>query len=100
MNKKKAIGLFSGGLDSWLAALLIKRQDFDTYVLHFVSPYFGYSEEKLKHIEKRLNDRGIKLLIHKFGQDYIDNIVKKPKHAQEKFWHSVRCPKEKKHSTW
>ena len=82
MSKKKAIGLFSGGLDSWLSAILIKRQDFDTYALHFVSPYFGYSEEKLKQIEKRLNDRGINLLVHKFGQDYIDNIVMKPKHGK------------------
>ncbi|MEI6093719.1 MAG: tRNA 4-thiouridine(8) synthase ThiI [bacterium] len=79
--KKKAIGLFSGGLDSWLSALLIKRQDFDTYALHFVSPYFGYSEEKLKIIEKRLNDRGINLIVHRFGQDYIDDIVKNPKHG-------------------
>lgn len=80
-TKKKAIGLFSGGLDSWLSALLIKRQDFDTYALHFVSPYFGYSDEKLKIIEEKLKSRGINLIVHKFGQDYIDNIVKKPKHG-------------------
>ena len=81
MSKKKAIGLFSGGLDSWLSVLLIKRQDFDTYALHFVSPYFGYSEEKLKQIEKRLNDKGINLLVHKFDQDYIEDVIKRPKHG-------------------
>jgi len=81
MDRKKAIGLFSGGLDSWLAVLLIKRQDFDTYALHFVSPYFGYSEEKLKQIEKRLNNKGINLLVHKFGQDYIEDVIKRPKHG-------------------
>ncbi|MEI6079179.1 MAG: tRNA 4-thiouridine(8) synthase ThiI [bacterium] len=81
MCKKNVVGLFSGGLDSWLSALLIKQQGFNVYLLHFVSPYFGYSEEKLEEIEQRLKERGLNLIVHKFGQDYIDNIVKNPKHG-------------------
>jgi tRNA-specific 2-thiouridylase len=81
MIKKIAIGLFSGGLDSWLSALLIQKQGFEVYLIHFVSPYFGYSEEKIKKIELLVKERGMNLVVHKFGQDYIDNVIKAPKHG-------------------
>jgi len=81
MNKKIAVGLFSGGLDSWLSAILIHRQGFDVHLLHFVSPYFGYSGEKLEEARKRVEEKGMRLIVHEFGEDYIQNVVKKPKHG-------------------
>lgn len=81
MNKKVAIGLFSGGLDSWLSALLIQKQGFDVHLLHFVSPYFGYSGEKLNNIKAKIEEKGMHLIVHEFGEDYIEKVLKKPKHG-------------------
>ncbi|MFH1223572.1 MAG: tRNA 4-thiouridine(8) synthase ThiI, partial [Pseudomonadota bacterium] len=81
MNKKAAIGLFSGGLDSRLSAALIQRQDFNVYLLHFVSPYFGYKGEKLTEIRNEMEKKGFNLIVHEFGQDYIEDVIKKPRHG-------------------
>ncbi len=52
MNKKyHAIALFSGGLDSILAAKTVQNQGLDVKCLHYVSPFFGYPE-KIEHWKK------------------------------------------------
>ena len=38
MNKIKAVGLFSGGLDSALAVKLIQEQGIEVVALNFTSP--------------------------------------------------------------
>ena len=53
------IGLFSGGLDSWLAALLVKKQGFKVYLLHFSSPYFGYDGDNLEQLKRTVEQYGI-----------------------------------------
>jgi tRNA-uridine 2-sulfurtransferase len=78
---KKAVGIFSGGLDSWLSALLIQKQGFDVYLLHFVSPYFGYSGQKLEDVKRRVEEKGMHFIVIPFGQDYIDKVVKTPKYG-------------------
>jgi tRNA-uridine 2-sulfurtransferase len=49
----KAIALFSGGLDSMLAAELIRRQNIDVVCLTFTTPFFG--PEKAQAAAKHIN---------------------------------------------
>ena len=72
---KKAIGMFSGGLDSWLSALVVQEQGFDVYLLHCVSPFFGYQGEKLEALQKKVEARGLKLIVHNVQNDYIDILI-------------------------
>ena len=44
MNAYDAVALFSGGLDSLLAARLVLEQGLKVKCLHFVSPFFGKAE--------------------------------------------------------
>ena len=45
-QKHLALALFSGGLDSILAAKVVQRQGLQVQCLHFVTPFFG-SEQKI-----------------------------------------------------
>jgi tRNA-specific 2-thiouridylase len=49
----KAIALFSGGLDSMLAAELIRRQNIDVLCLTFTTPFFG--AEKAQAAARQIN---------------------------------------------
>jgi len=51
MKKVKALGLFSGGLDSLLASLLLKEQGIKIFWVTFVSPFFN-NYEKCKKFSK------------------------------------------------
>ena len=44
-SRPQALALFSGGLDSILAAKLIQQQGIDVLGLHFISPFFGKPEK-------------------------------------------------------
>lgn len=76
-KKHKAIGLFSGGLDSILAIKLIQNLGIDVTAVHFVTPFFSKKEGK-EHIKKVALDLGIKLQIVPLGEDYIA-MVEQPK---------------------
>lgn len=78
---KKAVGIFSGGLDSWLSALLIKNQGFDVYLLHFSSLYFGYRSEKLLKLKEQVESLNMKLLVYEPLQEYLDTVFIKPKYG-------------------
>ncbi len=41
----KAFSLFSGGLDSLLAARVVMEQGVDVTALHFITPFFGYKNK-------------------------------------------------------
>ena len=45
-KKRRALALFSGGLDSALAIKVIKDQGIDVIALNFVSHFFGGKNEK------------------------------------------------------
>jgi hypothetical protein len=81
LPNKKALGLFSAGLDSWLSALLIKQQGFDVHLLHFVSPLFGYKGEKLNKIKRMVEEKGMTLIVYNVGDDYVEDVVKRPQHG-------------------
>ncbi len=78
-KKSKAIGLFSGGLDSILATKLISEQGATVLALHFRTPFEVpgrvASEERL---QKLAASAGASLLVLDLGDDYLD-IVRKPK---------------------
>jgi tRNA-uridine 2-sulfurtransferase len=78
---KKALGLFSAGLDSWLSAMLVMQQGFEVYLLHFVSPLFGYKDDKLNKIKKMAEAKGMHFIIYNVGNDYVEDVVRNPKHG-------------------
>lgn len=74
----RALGLFSGGLDSMLAATLLRRQGIEVVVLTFVTPFFGAERAResaaylgLAHLEQDLTEAYYPLLVdppHGFGR--------------------------------
>ena len=54
----KALGLLSGGLDSSLAALTLKRQGVEVVCIAFVTPFFGAAKA-----EKAARQMDIPLLV-------------------------------------
>lgn len=82
MGKLKAVGLCSGGLDSILAAMLVKKQGFEVHLLHFISPYFGYKGDTLKKLEERIKE--LDMFFHPVlvGDDYVEQVLKNPPHGK------------------
>lgn len=76
--KRKAIALLSGGLDSHLAARLIKDQGIEVVGLYLASP-FGCATE-VEAIAKELD---IRLIVKAKGDAYLD-LVKNPRYGYGK----------------
>jgi tRNA U34 2-thiouridine synthase MnmA/TrmU len=72
----KAIGLFSGGLDSILAFKILKELSIDTIALHIVTPFFQYGEDDAptQQIESAHN-LDVPLILHYAGEDYIEMLI-------------------------
>jgi len=80
-EKIKAVGLFSGGLDSALAIKLIQEQGIEVIALNYMSPFFS---EAHPGSMQRLADRlGVQLKLIDKVDEYID-IVREPKHGHGK----------------
>ena len=81
----KAIALFSGGLDSMLAARLVMEQGVETLALQFITPFFGYKykgreDEAALEFERMYGIRGIVIDVSK---DYIA-MLRNPKYGYGK----------------
>ncbi len=74
----KALGLLSGGLDSSLAALCLKRQGVEVTAISFVTPFFGSS--KAEHSAKQI---GIPLIIENISQMHLE-MLKTPRYGYGK----------------
>jgi len=72
--KIKALALVSGGLDSLLAAKLIKDQGVEVIGVHFKIPFCKLD------IRKSLPDIGIKLLEFDLGADFL-SLIKNPRYG-------------------
>lgn len=72
---RKAIALMSGGLDSLIAAKMIKDQGIEVTGLHLLSP-FGCRED----VEKVCEAIGIPLVVKEKGEAYVD-LVQNPRHG-------------------
>lgn len=76
-QKIKAIGLFSGGLDSILAAKLIQKQGIEVILITFQLPFV--SDEQIEKIKESAKKNGLKTNIIPIGLDYM-KMVRNPKY--------------------
>lgn len=77
MKKYDGLALFSGGLDSILAARLLMEQGKKILCLHFTSPFFGDSKA-VPYWEKKY---GLEIIAIDISDDYCQMIVKGTKHG-------------------
>ncbi|SNR76078.1 DUF814 domain-containing protein [Desulfurobacterium atlanticum] len=77
---KKAYLLFSGGLDSIIAAKLLRNAGFSVIGVHFKTPFFGKSEKELKKVAETLN---IDLEIIDITEEFFP-VLKNPPHGYGK----------------
>lgn len=68
-----AIVLFSGGLDSLIAARLLQEQSIDVIGLHIVTPFHNVADVARKHAAMI----GIEMVVTTFGNDYLP-IIQEP----------------------
>jgi hypothetical protein len=74
----RALAMMSGGLDSTLAAKLIKDQNIEVIAICFKSYFFG--EENAKRMCEQI---GIRLEVIDFSEEHFE-MVKNPKHGRGK----------------
>ncbi|MEJ2200167.1 MAG: thiamine biosynthesis protein [Desulfuromonadaceae bacterium] len=74
----KALGLLSGGLDSNLAALALRRQGVEVFCVAFVTPFFG--SEKAEKVARTLD---FPLLVKDISDIHLE-MVKQPKYGYGK----------------
>lgn len=74
----KALGLLSGGLDSTLAALTLKRQGVDVTGIVFVTPFFGAARAR-----QAAQQIGIPLIVEEIGEIHLD-VLKNPHYGYGK----------------
>ena len=73
----QGILLFSGGLDSLLAAKVLMDQGLDILCLHFVSPFFNNAGARKRW--KRLYDLDVEIV--DAGAEMVDLVAKWPEHG-------------------
>ncbi|HPC01605.1 MAG TPA: tRNA 4-thiouridine(8) synthase ThiI [Syntrophales bacterium] len=71
----RALALFSGGLDSVLAVLVIREQGIDVTGVTFVTPFFGAA--KAQAAAERI---ALPLLVHDFTPDHL-RMLKNPRYG-------------------
>jgi len=78
-NKKeiKAVGLISGGLDSTLAAKVVRDLGVDVYGVYFSMPWGCCDKTMAAEAAQRI---GIKFIVLQLDERYLE-IVRKPKHG-------------------
>ncbi len=74
MGNVKAIALFSGGLDSILAARVVADQGIEVIAVKFVTPFFGTEvvEDEARYIEEVKAKYGLDLLVENISQGYLE----------------------------
>ena len=81
----KAVALFSGGLDSMLAARLVMEQGVDVTAINFITPFFGY-KNKGREVEAEAEfyaKYGVRCVIIDVSEPYIE-MVKAPRYGYGK----------------
>lgn len=79
MNKR-AIVLVSGGLDSTLALLIVKRLGVEPIPLHITTPFNAPCCRDISFLLKVLEREGLKPVFYNAGMDYVE-MVRRPKHG-------------------
>jgi tRNA U34 2-thiouridine synthase MnmA/TrmU len=72
----RALGLFSGGLDSMLAALVLRRAGVEVAGVTFATPFFGPERPRrsAEHI-------GLPLTVLEVGPEHLEQVVKTPRYG-------------------
>ena len=73
----KAYLLFSGGIDSIIAAELLKKLGFEVIAVNIVSPFFERDRETLEKIAQRI---GVRIIFMEAGDDYL-LMLKNPRYG-------------------
>jgi tRNA U34 2-thiouridine synthase MnmA/TrmU len=84
--QRRAIALFSGGLDSTLAIRLMQVQGIAVQAIHFTSPFFGVSPDtdSGKYDARRAAEMlAVPLTIHNLGEEYLE-LLRNPCHGYGK----------------
>ncbi|MCR5813787.1 MAG: tRNA(5-methylaminomethyl-2-thiouridylate) methyltransferase [Desulfovibrio sp.] len=76
MDRIDAIALFSGGLDSILAARLLADQGLNVLCLHMTSPFFGDARQ----IPYWQNAYGLRIAQHDLGDAFVE-LLRQPAHG-------------------
>ncbi|MEM2974558.1 MAG: hypothetical protein QW112_02960 [Candidatus Micrarchaeia archaeon] len=87
-NKQiKALGLFSGGLDSIIAAKLMKDMGFNVELIFFTSPFLNRTKAIDESLERKVRmsakQLGLRVNIIPIGAEYID-IIRNAKYGYGK----------------
>ncbi|WP_353661597.1 7-cyano-7-deazaguanine synthase [Hydrogenimonas sp. SS33] len=82
-SSRRAIALFSGGLDSTLAIWLVKRQGVEVIALN-VDIGFGSTKSKLEHMQSMCDQVGVELRTLDIRDQYLREILFNPKYGYGK----------------
>jgi len=82
-TQRKAIALFSGGLDSTLAMKLIIDQGIDVIALN-IATGFGSTKDRLEHMQSMCHQVGATLKIINIENEYLQDVLFSPKHGYGK----------------
>jgi len=83
MSKRKAIALFSGGLDSTLAMKLVINQGIEVIACN-INTGFGASRDRREHMENMCRQVGAELRIVDIQNEYLQDVLFDPKHGYGK----------------
>ncbi len=82
--KIKAVALLSGGLDSILAAKLVKEEGVETIALHFNNPFSACLQDQRRELLRKVtNQLEIRLENKSLGKNYL-SMISKPKYGYGK----------------
>jgi tRNA-specific 2-thiouridylase len=82
MTKVKALALFSGGLDSILAAKIILNQGIEVVAVNFASPLWSCAKDECE-VTEAAKQLGVPLKVVDVGSEHL-RMVRKPKHGYGK----------------
>ncbi|MCL2183213.1 MAG: 7-cyano-7-deazaguanine synthase [Chitinispirillia bacterium] len=74
----KAIVMFSGGLDSVIAAHLLKSQGLDVTALHFVLPFYAQTGKTPEQVQAYADTLGVPLRVEEEGEEFLE-MIRDPK---------------------
>lgn len=77
IKKPKAVCLLSGGLDSAIAAKLVKDQGTEVHCIFFKTPFFASGEDHARKLAKKME---MPFETIEIGEKYFD-VLRKPKHG-------------------
>ena len=75
--KHRAVALFSGGLDSILAAKLVQEQGIEVTGLHFVSPFFGKPDQ----VGRWKSLHGLPIRAVDISEPFVRMLAERPEHG-------------------